>query len=275
MTIRPRFHLVFCLTALLAAPLAAQQAHDAPALLAPNRTLILLDPAHGGPDSGSHLKDNLLEKDVTLALATRLKATLIAHGFQVVTTRDADTGLTSDQRAELANHARPFACVLLHASNSGSGPYLSTSSLAPSTEDRIGLPWDTAQSAFVSDSLALLNLTSKTFTSSRLPVITLRASVPPIDSLTCPALLLELGPLAKSAVTDTDYQQTVADALTTALTAWRQQADTAITNTTPAPDAPAAKPKAPKPAPDAKPAPPKPPATAPAPPPVPKPGGAK
>ena len=273
MTIRPHLHLVLALS-LLAAPLVAQQTHESPALLPPSRTLILIDPAHGGSDAGAHLKDNVLEKDVTLALAARLKSTLTAHGFQVVTTRDGDTSPTSDQRAEQANHARPFVCILLHASNSGFGPYLSASSLSPTSEDRLALPWDTAQSAFVSDSLALLNLTTKTFTSSKLPAITLRASVPPIDSLTCPALLLELAPLAKSPVTDNDYQQSVADALTTALTAWRQQADTAIAPTDstpakpkPAPSATPAKPVAPK-APTPKP--PTPPA-----PPASTPGGAK
>ena len=242
MTLRPHLPLALSL-ALLAAPLAAQQpTHESPTLLPPNRTLILLDPAHGGPDNGAHLKDNVHEKDVTLALAGRLKATLIAHGFQVVTTRDGDTGPTSDQRAEQANHARPFACILLHASNSGFGPYLSASSLAPTSEDRAALPWDTAQSAFVSDSLALLDLATRTFTSAKLPAITLRASVPPIDSLTCPALLLELAPLAKSPITDGDYQQSIANALTASLTAWRHQADTAIARTAPPTDA--AKPKA-------------------------------
>ena len=245
-TCRHLLHLAL----LISAPLAAQQpTHESPAIPAPTRNLIVLDPAHGGSDSGAHLKDNLLEKDLTLALAGRLKATLTAHGFQVITTRDGDTDPTSDQRAEQANHAHPSVCLLIHASNSGSGAYLASSSLSPSTDERIALPWDTAQAAFVGDSTSLLDLANKAFTSAKVPVITLRSSVPPIDSLTCPALLLELAPNARTPVTDADYQQNVADALTAAITTFRDQNDTLIKNANPdAATPPPAKPKTPKPA---------------------------
>jgi len=246
-TLRPHHTLALCLA--LAVPLAAQQTHDAPAIPAPIRNLIVLDPAHGGSDSGAHLTDSLLEKDLTLALAGRLKSTLTAHGFQVITTRDGDTGPTSDQRAELANHARASVCLLLHASNSGSGAYLAASSLTPSDDEHIALPWDTAQSAYVGDSASLLDLASKAFTSARVPAITLRSSVPPIDSLTCPALLLELAPNGRTPVTSADYQQSVADALTAAVTAFRDQNDTTLKNAAPIPTPPPTpvKPKVPRP----------------------------
>jgi N-acetylmuramoyl-L-alanine amidase len=239
-------HLVFCFAALLAAPVLAQQ-HESPAIPPPIRNLVVLDPAHGGADNGAHLIDNLLEKDLNLALAGRLKATLTAHGLQVITTRDGDTSPTSDQRAELANHARPVVCVLIHASNSGSGAYLAASSLTPTGDEHIALPWDTAQSAYVSDSTTLLDLASKAFSSGKVPAITLRSSVPPIDSMTCPALLLELAPMGKTAITDIDYQQSVADALTTAILAFRDQTDAAVKTAAPDTAAPVAKPKTPKP----------------------------
>ena len=50
----------------------------------------MLDAAHGGVDSGSRIGDSTLEKDVTLALAFRLRSLLAARGFTVVMTREND-----------------------------------------------------------------------------------------------------------------------------------------------------------------------------------------
>ena len=58
-----------------------------------DRNLVVLDPAHGGQDAGATLGDNIFEKDVTLAIAARLRATLTAAGFTVVSTRDADSAI--------------------------------------------------------------------------------------------------------------------------------------------------------------------------------------
>ena len=70
-----------------------------------NRNLVVLDPAHGGPDGGATLAGSAAEKDVTLALASRLRAALGAAGFTILSTRDSDpaTVLTTDQRADIVN----------------------------------------------------------------------------------------------------------------------------------------------------------------------------
>ena len=98
-----------------------------------NRNVVVLDPAHGGTDNGAAITSNLLEKQFTLAFTTRLKTLLTNAGFTVVTTRDADptaaTPLTPDQRAGTANHVRALACILIHATPSGSGAHLFTSTL--------------------------------------------------------------------------------------------------------------------------------------------------
>ncbi len=100
----------------------------------------MLDPAHGGTDSGARIGDTTLEKNVTLALAFRLRSLLTARGFTVVLTRDSDTAtepnspsnpLTLDDRAGIANHARGAACLLLHATGRGTGVHLYTSELEP------------------------------------------------------------------------------------------------------------------------------------------------
>ena len=195
------------------------------------RTTILLDPAHGGPDTGAHLPNNLLEKDINLAFVTRLRALLAGSGFTIISTRDADpaAAFTTDQRAEIGNHAHPSACLILHATSSGSGVHVITSTLTPasvSEDPRAPIPWNTAQAASVSQSLSLANEIGLSLERAKLPVILSRASVRPLDNLTCPAVAIEIAPLVsadynRTLVTDAAYQQNIAKAIADALTSWR------------------------------------------------------
>ena len=91
-----------------------------------DRNLIVLDPAHGGPDNGAILPGLGPEKDVTLTLANRLRAALTSAGFAVVSTRENDppVALSADQRADIVNRAHPLACILLHATATGSGVHI-------------------------------------------------------------------------------------------------------------------------------------------------------
>ncbi|HEX3969204.1 MAG TPA: N-acetylmuramoyl-L-alanine amidase [Edaphobacter sp.] len=197
------------------------------------RTTILLDPAHGGPDAGAHLPDNLLEKDVTLAFATRLRTLLAASGFTIISTRDADPSVTftTDQRAEIGNHARPTACLTLHATSSGNGIHVITSALAsPGDRDdsHAPVPWNTAQAASIPQSLGLANDIGLALQNAKLPVILSRASLRPLDNLTCPAVAIEIAPLTppgsdRILVTDAAYQQNIAKAIAAALTSWRNR----------------------------------------------------
>jgi N-acetylmuramoyl-L-alanine amidase len=213
-----------------------------PAVSALNHNLVLLDPAHGGPDSGATLDHQALEKNITLALAAKLRATLTAAGFTVLSTRDSDLPdlLTPDQRAETANRAHAVACIVLHATSTGSGVHVYTSTLAPENPDPSAdpgsppsfapVPWETAQAAFVTQSEGLLGDLNSTLGHGNLPALTGKAPLRPLDNLMCPAVAVEIAPLANSEgdptpVTDGPYQQRVADALTAALNLWRTHAD--------------------------------------------------
>ncbi|MEI9979722.1 MAG: N-acetylmuramoyl-L-alanine amidase [Edaphobacter sp.] len=200
------------------------------------RTIIFLDPAHGGPDPGAHLPDNLLEKDLTLAFAARLRAQLSTAGFTLLSTRDADPAVPfpTDQRAEIANHAHPAACLILHATSSGSGVHIITSSLIPNdlADPHSTIPWNTAQSASIPQSLALANELGLALEKAKLPVILSRAAIRPLDNLICPAVAIEIAPLTPSdgdatPVSDANYQQTIAKAIASALTSWRAHASSA------------------------------------------------
>jgi N-acetylmuramoyl-L-alanine amidase len=67
---------------------------------------VVLDPGHGGTDSGA-VKDTLYgritEKEQTLEVANKLKDLLVADGCRVYMTRTTDTNLTNTQRANKAN----------------------------------------------------------------------------------------------------------------------------------------------------------------------------
>lgn len=66
---------------------------------------VVLDPGHGGNDSGAvnATYKNLREKDQTLNVANRLKTLLEADGCTVYMTRTDDQSLTNTQRANKAN----------------------------------------------------------------------------------------------------------------------------------------------------------------------------
>lgn len=200
-----------------------------PALPAPSvqaRYVVVLDAAHGGTDTGARLQPNVLEKDITLALATRLRAMMRARGVAVVTTRDADVNIAGLNRAELANHAQAAACLVIHATATGSGVHLFTSSLRASAEERF-LPWQTAQAAYVTQSMKLESEIDSAMAHAQVPVTLGRASVQPMDSLACPAVAVEVAPLvgghvtAGRPVTDPAYQTSIVGALAAALEQWR------------------------------------------------------
>ena len=196
-----------------------------------NRYIIVLDPAHGGSDGGARIGDNALEKNVTLAFAFRLRSLLVARGFTVVMTRDGDLtaqpdapalSLTLDDRAGIANHARAAACLLLHATGRGMGVHLYNSELAPAPAEAPLLPWLTAQAAWVPASGALEGQISAALGRSHIQLVSSTASVRPVDSLTCPALVLELAPEDEtpSSINDAGYQGRVAAAVAGALVVW-------------------------------------------------------
>jgi N-acetylmuramoyl-L-alanine amidase len=187
--------------------------------------LIVLDAAHGGTDAGAHLAEHLDEKDLLLALAIRLRSMLSARGVPVVTTRESDTTLPPAKRAALANAHKAAACLILHASDSGSGIHLFTSSLPPAQRATF-LPWDQAQAAYLPQSLRWAAEINTAMTHAGVPVTLGRTAMQPLDNMTCPAAAVEIAPLTKdgaitAALTDPDYQSRVLAGLAAAIEGWR------------------------------------------------------
>jgi N-acetylmuramoyl-L-alanine amidase len=190
--------------------------------------VVVLDAAHGGDDPGARLSGNQLEKTFTRAFSVRLRSLLAARGFQVVTTRESDATLDSNRRTEIANHANAQACISLHASESGSGVHLYTSSLSPAQLERFSA-WKTAQAAWVTRSLALSGVLNSALQHAGISVTLGRTTLPTLDSMTCPAVAVEIAPERGhdhkgASLNDQDYQTRVATALAAALLEWRSEA---------------------------------------------------
>jgi N-acetylmuramoyl-L-alanine amidase len=208
---------------LTGAPSAAQQSPQ-------TRFVVVLDAAHGGGDLGGRLANGQYEKNFTLALSGRLRSLLGARGIQVVTTRDSDAAVEPNRRAEIANHAQAQACLSLHASESGSGLHLYTSSLPPAQPTRF-VAWKTAQAAWVTRSLALAGVLNSNLLHSGMGVTLGRTTLPALDSMTCPVVAIEIAPergaghKASAGLDSKDYQTRVASALAAALVEWRTEAN--------------------------------------------------
>ena len=189
----------------------------------------MLDAAHGGDDTGGHLSSGQLEKGANLALSVRLRSLLGARGIQVVTTRESDQSVDLNRRAEIANHADPRACISLHTADTGSGVHLFVSSLSPAAPARF-VPWKTAQAAWITRSLALAGVLNSALLHAGSTVTLGRVPLPGIESMTCPAVVIELAPERDSdhKITaepdDPNYQAGIAQTLATALLEWKTDA---------------------------------------------------
>lgn len=191
------------------------------------RFAVVLDPAHGGSDTGA-MMDETPEKSYTLALALRLHVLLKRDGVHTTLTRESDVSIDNTARAAIANHAYAAACILLHATNTGNGVHLFTSSLPPAGKQiladmhRSFLPWQTAQASYNTESLRLESEINSAFAQQHVPALLDRTSLMPLDSLACPAVAVEVAPMdANTALTDPAYQEKLAQALEKAIISWR------------------------------------------------------
>ena len=81
--------------------------------------VVVIDPGHGGADTGYSGPTGLLEKEVTMKLAMRLKKTLEKRmRVRVVLTRDADAPVSLERRTALANSEKADLFISLHACGS-------------------------------------------------------------------------------------------------------------------------------------------------------------
>ena len=96
----------------LAAMIAAQQT---PPARAAGKKIIVLDPGHGGIDSGTVGVNGLMEKDLALAESLILARVLRGRGYTVFLTRENDTFVPHRQRVTIGRTHKADLFISLHA----------------------------------------------------------------------------------------------------------------------------------------------------------------
>jgi N-acetylmuramoyl-L-alanine amidase len=84
--------------------------------------VVILDPGHGGGETGAVGPNHLRESVVNLAVSQVTKATLQANGVTVVMTRPGDNRVVLTTRSALVRKLRPAAVVSVHHNSSPDGP---------------------------------------------------------------------------------------------------------------------------------------------------------
>jgi N-acetylmuramoyl-L-alanine amidase len=81
-----------------------------------SRPLVVIDPGHGGIDSGAETAEGVREKDIVLAFSLRLQELLVESSrFDVALTREDDTYLRLEDRVDLARANKADLFISIHA----------------------------------------------------------------------------------------------------------------------------------------------------------------
>lgn len=222
-----------------ATPAPATTSVAKPDAVAANASLrvIVIDPGHGGSETGA-ANTATLEKDLTLALARRLRSALQSRlGASVALTRDSDVLLTSEARVQIANNNQAGLFVSLHVgyspnkADSGSSIYIMKqdfaagppSSPGTTTGTRLFLPWymayRTSQQASQALALQLQQDLNQTLPGWKFPLRS--APIGVLASVTMPAVAIELGNLnndvSAQTLVDPAFQTRVASTMAAAI----------------------------------------------------------
>jgi N-acetylmuramoyl-L-alanine amidase len=220
------------------------------ATTAPGVRTVAIDAGHGGDDAGGRGPAGTLEKDVTLAIARRLRGAIETRlGLRVVMTRDDDRSVPLSERAAVANNNKADVFVTLHA-NGSFRPELSGASVGVAAFDRAAIeregltpvrlpvagggtrdielvPWNLAQIRYRDRSEQLAQIVSAALAGrvSLAPKPIEHAPFRVLESANMPAVLFEIGYLTnvdeEKALISGDAQNTIAQALADAITRYR------------------------------------------------------
>jgi N-acetylmuramoyl-L-alanine amidase len=189
----------------------------------------VIDPSHGGDERGASLTDQLAEKDVTLALARRLRQELETRGLATLLLRDGDATLSLDQRASLTNSAHPAIYICLHAASQGKGVRVYTALVPAEVENRGPfLSWDAAQAAFqLTSRSAEVNLV-KDLQDKQIPARALIAALRPLNNISTTAIAVEVAPPSDDVtqLNSPAYQQLIASAVAAGVASFRDRLET-------------------------------------------------
>jgi N-acetylmuramoyl-L-alanine amidase len=208
----------------------------------------VIDPGHGGNETGTVSPTGIMEKDVTLSIARLLKHLLESRlGLQVMLTREDDRTVDLDTRTAMANNLHADLFISIHANAAMRGRatgaetyYLSTDWLDEETRKRLSasepgafaprgsshpsdplalILWDMAQIAYLEESSRLAQTIQQTLNQELgLPDRGVKqAPFRVLMGAQMPAVLVEVGfldnPEEARRLADGKYQTRLAEAL--------------------------------------------------------------
>ncbi len=210
---------------------------------------VVIDPGHGGTETGAKSPRGIFEKDINLAIALKLKEIIERNqAFQVFLTRDRDVDVSLESRSALANNHKADLFISIHANGSrqrraaGSETFFLSfdatneearrlaflENNSSQIEERIGtsqeddikmILWDMAQTAFLRQSSQLAEIIQ-----SELNVLLgtrnrgiQQAPFKVLSGVACPAVLIEVAflsnPDEEKRLASPDFQIRVAEAI--------------------------------------------------------------
>jgi N-acetylmuramoyl-L-alanine amidase len=211
---------------------------------------VAIDPGHGGDDVGARGEGGTVEKDLTLAVARRVKAAVEARlGLRVLLTRDDDRSIPLNERIALANNNKADVFISLHANASlvptasGATIYVAgfedqnqtQTTLAPERVPVFGggsrdielVLWDFAQIRHIDQSAELSRILEETLrerNSFQMRPIE-RAPFRVLESANMPAVLIEMGfltnPAQEKALSGAAFQTAFAQGVLDAIIRFR------------------------------------------------------
>ena len=200
--------------------------------------LVVIDPGHGGADTGCRGSTRIAEKDIVLDLAKQIEAVALQHQIEVLLTRDADSDRRPKERIDIAQRNYGKLFLSLHCNTSfsdraaGTHLYVSNSMGLPQL-DRLpinpgGTSRDSAtiQALFQEEFL----LQSRQFATmlqaeleplSPAPISLTEIPLATLDAVYMPAVLIEIGYLSneidEARLTDADHLASIATEIVQAI----------------------------------------------------------
>ena len=240
-------------------PRAYSQAEEPGTKARPAAKKVVIDPGHGGMEPGAKGKFGHVEKDITLAIALKLKAMIEkSMAFQVVLTRDKDIDVPVENRSAIANNVKADVFISIHTNGSrqktaegsetfflsvGATPDEETRRLAylennssriedhvdkTSEDDVKMILWDMAQAAYIRQSSQLAEMVQAEL-NALLGTRNRGIKQAPFKVLTgvaCPAILIEAAfisnPAEEKKLASEEFQTSVAEAIYRGLTKYLQ-----------------------------------------------------
>ena len=215
---------------------------------------VVLDPGHGGEELGTQGSKGTIEKEITLAVARRLRTMIETRlGLKVFLTRDDDRTMSLDERSAFANNHQADVFLSIHA-NSAVRPSLRGAEVYYLTVERADeearrradassatLPafgggsrtidlilWETAQARYLEQSASLAGFVEQALAGrvEMSPRAVQQAPFRVLVGANMPAALVEIGYLSNAEqemqLTTPAYQEQVAQALLDALIKFRE-----------------------------------------------------